>query len=274
MAVPVNGDISFPLAIVPPESLASICQVLWGWRPCTDWVFKGRTCGNRDCPCERAAVLEPFFDFYRLATTGYLPEDVGDPHPALTSHHDLLQIILVILRNPNTPRSQLTADHFGTQCPKGDKDLQASDRDRAFNLAARIISMVQPSAGQQFEGLLEAGIQPAVWCDNTSFTGFLTSVFPKRQQPALSCNPHAKVSPSTLLSSITSHRLKKVAGLDIIPTSDLREHLALDAKKGTVSVFHYTSVLKEHLSTQRQGHPNRDLQDSGPVAQMLVVCFC
>lgn len=52
------------------------------------------------------------------------------------------------------------------------------------------------------------------------------------------------------LAAITAKRSKKVARLTLIPTNDLRDHLLLDEKKGTVAIFHYTSVLKEHLITQ------------------------
>lgn len=141
----------------------------------------------------------------------------------------------------------MTADYFKTRPHHSNKDPPASDQDRAFSLAARIVAMVQPSADQQFEGLLEAGVRPVIWRSDTSFTAFLHSVFPKRQHPALSPGHQVASSAKVSLASITGHRLK-VAGLDIIPTNDLREHLALDAKKGTVSLFHYTSVLEERLS--------------------------
>ena len=252
----LNEGISSPLAMATQDTIASLCQALWGWRPCLKWISGSQVCENQalGCPCERAAKLEPFFDFYRLVTAYYLPDDIGSSHPALASHDDLLEIISHLLSNADMPRSQLTANYFRTRRHGGHKEPLASDQDRAFNLAARIIAMVQPSAGQQFEGLLEAGVRPVVWRGDTSFTAFLHSVFPKRQYPALSPD---QIASKVSLASMTSHRLK-VAGLNIIPTNDLREHLALDAQKGTVSLFHYTSVLEEHISSYYQEIPRQN----------------
>jgi len=251
----LTDTISSPLATPTPETIASLCEVLWGWRPCPEWISGTQACENKargSCTCQRAAKLEPFFDFYRIITSYYLPDDIGNSHPAIASHDDLLGIISCLLKSPDTPRSQLTADYFDLRRQHGhsNKEPPVSDQNRAFSLAARIITMVQPSAGQQFEGLLEAGVQPVVWRGDTSFAAFLQATFPRRQHPSLNPDP-TSCSARISLASMTSHRLK-AAGLTIIPTHDLREHLALDAKKGTVSLFHYTSFLEEHLSSSYQ----------------------
>jgi hypothetical protein len=106
---------------------------------------------------------------------------------------------------------------------------------------------VQSSAENQSDGLLEAGVQPVTWHSDQSLAKFLTSVFPKRGHPALSPIDDVSLSARIHLSSITAKRLKKVAGLEIIPTSNLGDHLLLDEKNGTVAIFHCTSVLKEFL---------------------------
>lgn len=241
-ALSSNNNITFPLAKVTQETLAGLCRVLWGWTPCTQWVA-GQACQTSNCSCKQAAKLEPFFDFYRLVTAYYLPDEIGHAHPALSSHEDLLEIISFILTNQDTPRSQLSATYFE---PRSQQPC-ASDQNRAFNLAARIITMIQPSDEHVSDGLLEAGIEPVIWGNETSFTAFVQSVFTKREYPVLNSGEQSASSLRLALTSITSHRLKKVAGLEIIPTNDLRQHLALDHVNGTVSLFHYTSVLKEYL---------------------------
>ena len=53
-----------------------------------------------------------------------------------------------------------------------------------------------------------------------------------------------------LLMLLMAKRLKKIAKLKIVPTGDLSSHLHLDEENGTVSIFHYTRVLKENLAAQ------------------------
>jgi hypothetical protein len=123
--------------------------------------------------------------------------------------------------------------------------------------------VVQPAADQQPDGLLEAGMAPAVWHNGQTLAGFISSVFPRRDFPSLGGGGPGhgaeEVSPSAKIqvASITARRLKKVAHLDIVPTDDLRNHLVLDEKKGTVAVFSYTSVLKEHLAAAAAAPPSR-----------------
>lgn len=247
MAAPTSGF--YPLANATPQDLAEICQVLWDWSPCSQWVG-GEVCPqvSASCACSQAIRLEPFFDLYRNITAYYLPDAVGGTHPALRSHGDLRDIIVLLRGNLDEPRIHLTTEYFTKREVEERKRPPLSDQNRAFNLAARIITMVQPAAENQSDGLLEAGSQPALWSSDKSLATFISSVFPKREHPNLSGNSDVTATTKIDVSSIMAKRLKKIAKLKIVPTDDLASHLSLDTRQGTVSIFHHTSVLKESLT--------------------------
>ncbi|KAH8898847.1 hypothetical protein GQ53DRAFT_817076 [Thozetella sp. PMI_491] len=253
--IALNEDL-FVLANATNGDLASLCKALWGWKPCTAWIA-GRACQVSECACKRAAKLEPFFDYYRNATAYYLPDDVGSTNPALTSHGDLIDIIAALQSSQDRPRSQITEDFFAARAKNGRPVPPESDQNRAFNLAARVITMVQPSAEYQSDGLLEAGMQPAMWRGDESFSNFVRSLFPKREHPALQPRSDVPASARVSVRSVTAKRLKTIAGLNIVPTDDLRRHLSLD-ESGTVSVYHFTSVLKEHLAAGGRNGSGRE----------------
>ncbi|KAH7121745.1 hypothetical protein B0J13DRAFT_648502 [Dactylonectria estremocensis] len=239
----------YPLANATTKDLANICQALWGWSPCSQWI-QGEVCtqASSGCSCSQALRLEPFFDLYRNITAYYLPDAIGSSHPALRSHDDLRNIVVLLRNNPDEPRAHLTAGYFASRETQESKNPPLSDQNRAFNLAARIITMVQPSAEYQSDGLLELGSQPALWSGDKSLATFINSAFPKREYPSLSHGNDVTSATKINLSSIMARRLKKVAKLEMIPTDDLTSHLLLDSKKGTVAIFHYTSILKESLT--------------------------
>lgn len=242
----MNG-ITLPLATVINANLAKLCEALWGWSPCAQWV-SGEPCVMPECPCWRASRLEPFFNCYRKATVFYMPEYGCNAHLALKSHDDLFALIQWLRRHADRPRSEVTTEFFkaraGSVPPRGDQN-------RAVNLAARIITMVQPSAEHQCGGLLDSGVPPAKWHESESLTEFVASLFPRRDYPSLiQGGPEVADVPCVNLDSITAAQLMKVAHLTLIPMHDLRYHLALDVKRGTVAVFHYTSVLKENLAAE------------------------
>jgi hypothetical protein len=237
----------FPLASIRQQDLASVCNSLWNWSPCHRWI-DGEPCQATGCHCHRARALKSFFEFYKEATTCYLPDVVGHTSPALRSHQDLAAIVEILVTKDEICRSQLTTEYFDQRAQQGCERPPINDQNRAFNLAARVICMVHPSAESQTDGLLDSGVQPVIWCNDKSFSSFVASVFPRRQHPALNtAGGDSTHSANIKLSQITAKRLRKVARLDIIPTNDLRDHLHLDETNGTVSVFHYTSFLKEYL---------------------------
>ncbi|KAI1414438.1 hypothetical protein F5Y13DRAFT_158548 [Hypoxylon sp. FL1857] len=255
----------YPLLKVSHHDLSSLCEALWNWRPCSDWEME-RACQQRlkrlECPCRRAEILTPFFDFYKDITAYYVPELTGNSVPALKTHGDVIRIIECIKTNPGTARLQLTKEHFSRYMPPSSRGLPSNDQNRAFGLAVRILTMLQCSVEDQPDGLLESGSQPAIWRSDQSFNQFINLALPRRNK--VSFELQNENSPSVMLppASITAKRLKRVAKMRMVPTDDLRNHLLLDEKNGTLAVYHYTSVLKEHLKSSEEPYPSTSSRSS------------
>ncbi|RSL51315.1 hypothetical protein CEP53_008474 [Fusarium sp. AF-6] len=234
-----------PLQHVTVAELQKLTQSLWSWDIC-EACQKLETCTTSSCPWRRSSRLKWFLDFYKDATSFYVPELLPGSAPALRNHQDVFDIIRLFKARPNTKRSQLTQEYFS----KRDKPPPPADQHRAFNLAVRIMSMVKCSADNQPSGLLELGTQPIQWHSNNSLVDFMAKVFPQADTGNLHVRDYSgKIR--DLKSTITARRLKKVACLRFQGTDDLRNHLKMDVKEGVVEIFHCTSVLKEHLLAHR-----------------------
>jgi hypothetical protein len=255
-----SGDSLYPLTNATNEDLAAICEVLWGWSPCLEWTQKTKCQAVQACPCARAARLGPFFDFYRTVTAHYLPDIIGTSNTALRSHKDLRDIIGLLKAQSGTPRQKLTDGYFAKRQAAGGAMPPTGDQNRAFNLAARVILMVQSTVEHQTEGLLESGVEPMTWHSERSLSEFVCSLFPKRAHQIVDEGDGLTTgSAKDPLASIMAKRLQKVAKLEIIPTDDLSNHLYLDESNGTVSIFHHTTVLKENLdATASRDGPRLD----------------
>lgn len=254
----------YPLTNVSRKDLASLCDVLWNWRPCANWVTE-RPCHQRAkgvaCLCQRAETMTPFFDFYREVTAFYVPELACNSNPALRTHDDLRRIVQYIKDRPDDTRLQLTKQHFEKCTASNPKRLPSNDQNRAFNIAARIMTMLTCSTEGQSDGLLEAGSQPTPWYNDQSFNQFINSAISKQNTVAFELHDSAPLSMKLPPGSITAKRLRKLAKLKIIPTNDLRNHLLLDETGGTVSIYHYTSILRQQLRAYQDGDVQKG---SGP----------
>ncbi|KAJ4175816.1 hypothetical protein NW767_015659 [Fusarium falciforme] len=240
----------YPLQHVTEAELQKLTTSLWSWNIC-EACQKLETCITASCPWRRSSRLKWFFDFYKDATSFYVPELLPGNAPGLRNHQDVFDIIRLFRAYPNTKRSQLTQQYFS----KRDKPPPPAGQQRAFNLAVRIMSMVKCSADNQPSGLLELGTQPIQWHSDQSLVEFMAKVFPQ----ANTSNLHVRDDSGRirdLKSTVTARRLKRVACLRFQGTDDLRNHLKMDIKEGVVEVFHCMSVLKEDL----MAHP--DLQGS------------
>ncbi|KAI1468823.1 uncharacterized protein F4812DRAFT_424828 [Daldinia caldariorum] len=249
-----------PLKKATRNDLANLCEALWGWKPCADWIEeqKYHKCLHQDPRChhQRAERLQLFFDFYGEITAYYVPEFSSSLPPAFNSHGDLIAIIQYIKKNADKPRVQLTLEHFGIsgQPRVSPSPSPSSDQNRAFDLAARVITTFECTIEGQADSQLEAGLHPAIWPSDRTFNQFVDSCIPKQSQ--LRVGPYNDIAqqPQLHLGSLTVKRLKRIAKLTIVRTDDLGSHLLLDRKNGTVAIYHHTSVLKEHLMMAQTQH--------------------
>lgn len=244
-----TGKELFPLSKTTHHDLVNLCEALFGWRPCAEWIATGK-CEATDGPASHLHPnLQAFFNHCKYVTANYLPEVVGSSNAALKSHGDLLNIVKFVRDRPQIARSALASDYFHQKTKLTGQDAPSlADQEQALNIAVRIMVMVLPSAENQSDGLLEAGLQPTIWTNEQSLRQLISSSFPQREHPLLNQSGEFVAMAKVRLASITARRLQNLARLEIIPTSDMRNHLLLDEKGGEIAVFHFTSFLKENLS--------------------------
>jgi hypothetical protein len=258
-------NMAFPLQNVAVPELKELCQALWDWKLCADCqediegrCGPSRRCGEaNDCVWgQKSERLGPFFDFYREVTGSYVPDFFGNEDQALRGHRDVFDIIRLTRQYGHTlPRTQCVHEYFAIY--RGDVNGQTlvpeSDQNRAFDLAARVLTMTNV-VGADSQDLLnqtesgdEGGMDSspsAVWTNTKCLQDSMMDFFPSRIHPSLQAgDPQATV----IKKSLTAEMLRKVAGIRIEPTDNLRDHLKFDSTAGVALVFHHTSVVKEHL---------------------------
>jgi hypothetical protein len=193
-----------PLEDVSEADLKTLCRTLWDWKLCTECTV-GNICSARQCPWNRSAKLERFFDFYKIITSGYVPEAIHGPY-ALRSHGDLFAIIQLLKEKSDVPRSVLTEQYFHRR-GQGDKPNEI-DQNRAFNLALGVLTMVNCSAATQPYESFEHGSQPVIWRSDESVQQFIRSTFPISGPPGL----NHKDTYMDMKEDLTASNLEKIAG--------------------------------------------------------------
>jgi hypothetical protein len=230
-----------PLGKTTESDIRNLSQRLWSWVLCSNCV-NNKTCTEQGCPSQRLKRLVRFSNYYKDITASYEPELGHGKQAALQSHENLFEVILALKANPDLTRAQLIEKLFTAQTPS--KPIAVVDQEHAINLAVRVMLMVNCSAQRQSSGLLEHGGHQVRWRSHVTFSQFIEEIFPMTDHPGLN---EDTVGSSCMRSAITAKKLKKRAGLKFRPTDDLKSHLKLDRKNGTVEIYHHTAFLKEHL---------------------------
>ena len=78
----------------------------------------------------------------------------------------------------------------------------------------------------------------------------------------ISLNGDDPRSSDDIKAALMAKKLKKRAGLSFRPTDDLRDHLQLDRKTGSVEIYHHTAFLKEHLRLTKESPKGMSVSDS------------
>ncbi|GAB1316933.1 RanBP2-type domain-containing protein [Madurella fahalii] len=249
---------AFPLQTVTTAELKELCQALWDWELCGECqATEGTTIRTRRCReahClwgQRSERLGPFFNFYREATCSYVPDFFGDDEQALRSHRDLFEIIRIIRKYGYTlPRRLCVRECFASRDVNRQSLVPETDQDRAFDLAARVLTMTNICAdsrdivlqgNKDEEGMGSSA--PAIWPSTKCLQDSMIDLFSSRIHPSLQPGDPQEAHIKT---SLTADNLRKIARLRIEGTDNLLDHLKLDAS-GSVQVFHHTTFLKEHL---------------------------
>lgn len=246
-----------PLEKVSDKQLHTLGETLWSWKLCQD-CKTSRSCLTEACPSQRFKRLGRFFRHYKDLTASYEADAApGDP-AALTTHEDLFAIIKQLKLEPDITRADFAAKIFrDDQCRR----LPASaDRERAINLAVRVMAMVNCSAQRHSSGLLEQGLSQAPWRSDVTFSQFIVDAFPMTDHPIL--NDDDLKGSMDLKAALMAKKLKKRIGLKLQPTDDLRRHLKLDRRTRVVEIYHHTAFLKEHLRLTINEAPNMSVIES------------
>jgi hypothetical protein len=220
---------------VSDQDLQRLCEILCGWIYCDQCII-GKACSSEQCPWSKSRKPEAFLRFYKDITWN-VPEVIAESHCALRSHEDLFSIIQLLRKEPGTPRALLMKQHFAAY---GDDKLPGTkDQCRAFNLALRVLTMIESSGDDHSWQLCELGLKP--WHSGQTVQNFVELAIPIEQTPTAVIN-----------KQLSAKLLKRVAGLKFLGTDDLSDHLRFDQKRGFVHIYHQTAFLKMHLSATLQ----------------------
>jgi hypothetical protein len=228
----------FPLGDPSADVKDEVCRALFGWYDCSGCMNQG-SCTEFGCPWKRRAYLSHYLRFYLDITAWSTPADLSEQRYALRSHQDLLSIIRLIKDNPNSLRKELMGEHFSTY---GHPQPALTDQKRAFNLAITIIVMIPCSEYNPYyrHRMLDPMLAPASWDDDVSACEFVKSKIPTAAASGQFCGISRTVP--RLSVGVLEH-----AGIKLIGTDDLRQHLLYDPVEKTLQIFHFASFLEELL---------------------------
>jgi len=174
----------FPLRTVSTEQLQNLGKAMWNWKICG--ACNGHMmCSQRKCPWSRMALLHTFWRRYRTLTINYAPESTTFLFPALSSHDDLLRLIQAIRNGPDLDREHIVDSHFSAPNSNGKVCANAADQDRAMNLAASIIFMINCGTSLDSADFFEQDGPPISWRSNVTATAFASEVFPHESPGSL-----------------------------------------------------------------------------------------
>jgi hypothetical protein len=240
--------LSFPLESITEHQTLQLGGHLWSWQIC-DSCKRDRGCESPECSSQRLERLRQYFEYYKDLTAGYEPEEIAGTQSALNSHEDLFAIIKGLKEQPDKKRCEIEGSLLGAR--PGRLPPSPKDRERAINLAIRVMTMVNCSSQRQSSNFLEHGYSRIRWNQDMTFGDFAAAKLPRTDNPSLNEDTDGL---SDMKPVLVAKSLQKRAGLKFVPTDDLSNHLKLDVRSGEVQVFHHTAFLKENLRVTRD-HP-------------------
>ena len=243
----------FPLEVISGSHFKQLIHALWSWELCED-CRNERRCTNDNCPGQRLQRLTRFLQYYKTVAASYGCEQ---KELAIEKHEEIFAIIERLKASPDVARSQIL-NELQAQGSSG-RSASAASVARAVDLAAQALIMVSCSPELQYSEVLEQGILPAPWNDNDTLAQFVDNAFPQTDHPGL--NEQKPDSKHEFKRALTAKKLRKHLGMKLKATDDLRNHLKLDTKTGTLLIFHHTAVLKEHLRLTKDAPRNMSTAD-------------
>jgi len=124
--------------------------------------------------------------------------------------------------------------------------ISPEDAEATLDLAVRTMLMMNSLMCNSPLDVLEYGLLETGWRSDDSLETFVRACFPGLDQQPLATTRLDRIQQS-VRDNLNARHLRAKAGLAFEPTDDLRHHLKLDKKVGTVKIFHHVGFLKEHL---------------------------
>ena len=231
-----------PLASVREVDLRELCNALWDWKYC-EQCNKDTPCETEACPWQRANTLQPFFNYYKHTAQWSIPEVPGSGNYALRNHGDLFCLIRLIRSKPDVPRSLLTEQYFTS--PRYPYEPSGVEQQKALEVAIKVMNMMDCSTDGHSSDDAEIGLGPVIWHEDKTHHEFMNATFPINDPSRL----HEGISEKK--RQLAATKLKKIAGIKLEGTPDLKNHLRLNSRTGIVQIFHHMTFLREHLLATR-----------------------
>ncbi|KAF1846955.1 uncharacterized protein K460DRAFT_50835 [Cucurbitaria berberidis CBS 394.84] len=244
MATFEEGLVLGPLSLDSPtlSEQDKVCQYLWDWPDCTSCRKAGH-CPISACPWSRKAGVQQYLQFYKDVACGSRPADTFEVRQALRDHNELLTIIRLIKSRPSSARRTLMQEHFAAY----DERPSLAEQNRAFDVAIRLLTMVECSTGGH-QRLDISPLSPSiVWKGDDSAIGFAESAV--RLGAPLTYDEIVVLLPDLTAQNLESH------GMVLVQTNNIREHLLYNPRARIVHVYHYAGFLKECLWPKQHENP-------------------
>jgi hypothetical protein len=180
-----------------------------------------------------------FIDYYNVKTATI---DLGLFYP--TCHNDIVHLVSFLKRKEDMTLKELRAEVLST-VPKPQWLVVASEEavSKALLFAGSVWLMLSTSNWRDTETLL---------------------FYVQRMQSQLSSSVIR--IPSALELRVSARGLNQIAGIDLVWTSDLTEHLNYDPSQGTLSLFRHASFLKDRPGS---GYTKEYLRETASTLALL-----
>jgi hypothetical protein len=205
-----------------PQLRSSILNSLWNWN--------GSTAAHNFI--QDSCYFDSFFEYYDQQCTAARHD--AKNQEVFRTHRDLLKIIDEV-RNVNRTKSSIKSSlRLKLLLPDSDDTNQLLDD--GIDLAVRIWLMLFIGEYRQIIGPAQRHI---VWEEDDSLKRLLELEF----------SPDVAVKDNVKLERLfTARNMERIAGLEIIWTSNLADHLRLFDDDSRVAIFHQACFLKNMQS--------------------------
>jgi hypothetical protein len=217
-----------------------LAQILWNWEMCGQCTAKP-SCGQQGCQWSQADGCGAFWDLHQQMTDAYSPDLLGR-RPALNNHEDLLDIVQQIKDRRTIPRDTARREIFEDDLAPNEKPPTQFDQDRALNVAAGLLLLMDFGILQDAANLASVGVPRIPWRNGVSVDVLIEEVFPRRSLLTATKN----------LSELRAKKLTKYAKLRMKATNDIRRHLVLDKKDKVLWIFHQGTALRQLLQSSEK----------------------